>query len=212
MNTFRRLSIGMRAKLDEVFTGMENHEALAQSALKDLRNSVAMARVGLTRLRNDEARLRREQADAESRAERWKSRAKAEPQDDRAVECLRRAKQCQRTAELLSTRVLEQQRSAERLGEQVRELETRYSELASRYQLMRTREARARAFESLHTDLAGLGGDVEQVFENWEDRVVRSEVVGGLELELDQELELQYARAEEKSELLLELQQLRGEA
>jgi hypothetical protein len=76
---------------------------------------------------------------------------------------------------------------------------------------MRTREARARAFESLQADLAGLGGDVEQVFEGWEGRVVRSETFGGLSADFEEDLEDRYLKDEERVDLLAELEALRAE-
>jgi phage shock protein A len=211
MKGMRRLSIGFRAKVDEIFSGMENHEALAQSALSDLKESVGGARVGLARLKRDEARLRDEHGAALSKAGVWRDRAKQEGDQDRALDCLRRAKQCQTHADTLDKRLLEQRRASERLACEVRQLENRYSELSSRYQIMRTREARARAFESLQADLAGLGGDVEQVFEGWEGRVVRSETFGGLSADFEEDLEDRYLQDEERVDLLAELEALRAE-
>jgi hypothetical protein len=53
---------------------------------------------------------------------------------------------------------------------------------------------------------------VERVFERWEGRVTRSEYEGGVIFDNEQDLEARYLETEERQELLVELQTLRGES
>lgn len=212
MNSMKRLTLSIRAKLDQVLSEVENHEALAQSALKELHESIAGARVGLNRVERDEARLNKQKDEAAISAVRWRERAKGEADQDRALECLRRARRAEELVASIAQRLFDQKNIRERLTGEVRQLEVRYSELQSRYHLMRTRESRARAFETLQNDVAGVGGEVERVFERWEGRVTRSEYEGGVIIESGEDLEATYLETEERRELLLELQTLRGES
>lgn len=212
MNSMKRLTLSIRARLDQVLSEVENHEALAQSAMKELHESIAGARVGLNRVERDEARLNKQKDDAASSAIRWRERAKAETDQDRAIECLRRARQADEIVTSITQRLSDQKNIRERLTGEVRQLEVRYSDLQSRYHLMRTREARARAFETLQNDVAGIGGEVDRVFERWEGRVTRSEYEGGVIFDNEQDLEARYLETEERQELLVELQTLRGES
>lgn len=212
MNGMKRLTLSIRAKLDQVLSEVENHEALAQSALKELHESIASARVGLCRVERDEARLHKQKEDAQTSAKRWRERAKRESDQNDALECLRRGRQAEELSSSIAQRLVDQKSIRERLAAEVRQLEVRYSELQSRYHLMRTREARARAFETLQHDVAGVGGEMERVFERWEGRVTRSEYEGGVVLDSESDLETRYLEEEERESLLVELQALRGES
>lgn len=212
MNGMKRLTLSIRAKLDQVLSEVENHEALAQSALQELHESIASARVGLNRVERDEARLQKQKEDARASAQRWRERAKRESDQNDALECLRRGRQAEELSASIAQRLVDQKSIRERLASEVRQLEVRYSELQSRYHLMRTREARARAFETLQHDVAGVGGEMERVFERWEGRVTRSEYEGGVLLDSESDLETRYLEEEERESLLEELQALRGES
>ncbi|HTM46898.1 MAG TPA: PspA/IM30 family protein [Polyangiaceae bacterium] len=212
MNSMKRLTLSIRARLDQVLSEVENHEALAQSALKELHESIAGARVGLNRVERDESRLNKQKEESAASALRWRERAKTETDQGRALECLRRARRADELVSSIAQRLLDQRSIRERLTGEVRQLEVRYSELQSRYHLMRTREARARAFETLQNDVAGVGGEVERVFERWEGRVTRSEYEGGVIIDQEEDLEARYLESEERQELMVELQNLRGES
>ena len=59
MHAFRRWTAGLVSRVDWMVSQVENHEALAESAIRDVQRAAARARVQLGRVRQDGSTLRR---------------------------------------------------------------------------------------------------------------------------------------------------------
>jgi phage shock protein A len=212
MARFKRWTRGVVSSIDEFVVQIENHEAQVASALRELEQAVARAKVQLVRVDRDGKALEQSVSDEREAVVRWRERALREPQEARALECLRRHKRAVARARELEQRLLEHQRMEQQLRRDVRALETRLGELREQRNLMRTRQSRADAFGVVQ-GAAGLGTlELGDVFERWETRVTESEVASGCLITSLDSFEDEFVDAEEEAALKLELQALKEEA
>ena len=120
MARFKRWTHGFVASIDSMIVQVENHEALATSALRDLEQGVARSRVQLMRVERDGRSLRQALDDEREAAARWRDRARREENEARALECLRRHKRSEaRVSELNHN-----QTEHERIEQQLKRLNT----------------------------------------------------------------------------------------
>lgn len=209
--SLKKITVSVSTAIERVLNQMENHEAVAESALRDLQCRLAQAVAQLRRLERIGCALEREHATAQQEATRWRSRAKASSNDEQAIECLRRCKQGQQRLKELCERLTEQRELEVRLRRDIELLEQRFRALVSRRDALRARESRARAFELVSAELAVDAAPVEDVFERWETTVVEREYLSVTTDDWDA-LEAGLASQEERDELLRQLKELRGES
>lgn len=178
MNTFRRMSTSFVAHIDRVLGQIENHDALIESTLREMRRGAARAKTSLARVRRDGETLRRRHAEAESQEQTWRRRAVAcrDKDEEKALECLRRAKRARADAEALETRLREHDVRERELTEEVRRLEHRVTELQERHHRMRTRAACVEGVAQAEGVTGGPAQEIEAAFERWEERVAETEL------------------------------------
>ena len=209
MSLFKRWRSGVVAQLDGVVARMENHEALAQSALSALQAATARAKARLERVRRDGTTLRARLQHEQQADIQWKTRALASGDDDkRALECLRRSRQAQERATQLEQRVAEHERVQAQLEREVRTLDERLDGLRQTHHVMRTRKARVEALEAAH--MAGSDTDLDSIFERWEARLCETEQSESTLADEPDGFESGWNGEEERASLEAELQALRG--
>ncbi|MCG8592487.1 MAG: PspA/IM30 family protein [Proteobacteria bacterium] len=207
---FRRWTASLVSRVDWMVTQVENHEALVDAAIRDVRRAAARAKVQLGRVRQDGQRLRERLAQEEEAVIQWRERAQrsANENETRALECLRRSKRAGRRVKELRSRQAQHDQTEKQLAQDVSAVEERLGALIEQRNLMRTRQSRADALSSVRGCHAQLVGDLDEVFDRWETRVTEAEFEGGCALENDS-LEEEFLSAEEEDELRAELDELR---
>jgi phage shock protein A len=210
MARIKRWTHGFVASIDEFIVQVENHEAQVSSALRELTQRVARAKVQVARVERDGQSLRQSQVDEREATLRWRERALREADEARALECLRRSKRAERNEREYGRRLQEHERVEQSLKRDVMTLETRLRELREQRNLMRTRQSRAEAFEIVQ----GQGepsGELAVMFERWETTVAESEVASGCLIAEIDDFEGEFLDVEEEAALALELRALREE-
>jgi phage shock protein A len=196
-------------RVDAMIVQVENHEAQVTTAIAELGHLVAKAKVQLGRVQRDGEALRAlREREVEAR-DRWRARAAHEPDDGRALECLRRARQADRQVERVEARLDEHQRSEQQLQRDVAELEQRLRELVEQRNRMATRQTRAEAMAVVQAADAGLLGGLDEVFERWDTRLTTSEYESGCVEGPFDALDQAFQSQEEDRELTEELTELR---
>ena len=76
MSLFKRLSATLVSRIDQVVGEIENHDAVIQAALHDVRRKVAEARVRLTQVQRESERLQERIDEQQQHAEHWRERAR----------------------------------------------------------------------------------------------------------------------------------------
>jgi phage shock protein A len=212
MARIKRWTHGFVASIDSMIVQVENHEALATSALRDLEQGVARSKVQLLRVERDGRALAQALADEREAAARWRDRARREQDEQRGLECLRRFKRAETRVSELSHNQLEHDRIEQQLKRDVQTLERRLVELRQQRNTMRTRQSRAEAFNVVQGSGDVENGEIGQIFERWETRVAESEVASGCLVASIDSFDEEFLDAEEAASLRLELRALREEA
>jgi phage shock protein A len=212
MARIKRWTHGFVASIDSMIVQVENHEALATSALRDLEQGVARSKVQLMRVERDGRALRQALAEERDAASRWRDRARREQDEQRGLECLRRHKRSEARVAELSHHQLEHDRIEQALKRDVQTLERRLVELRQQRNTMRTRQSRAEAFNVVQGNGDVESGEIGQIFERWETRVAESEVASGCLVASIDGFDEEFLDAEEAASLKLELRALKEEA
>ena len=209
MQRIRLWTASLVSRVDGMVARIENHEALAASAIRDVRQAAARATVQLRRVRSDGARLRAEVAARHQAQRTWQERATRTARGDRekAIECLRRSKRAAREASELERRLVEHDRVEQQLARDVTAVEERLSRLEEQRNLLATRQSRAEALGTVREAQAPGGVEVDEVFGRWETRVAEREFEGGC-LARGDDLAQCFDEAEEGEELAAELDAL----
>jgi phage shock protein A len=178
MSRFKQWSTVFLSRVDSVVSRLENHEALVDSAIDEVRHSLAKAKVQLGRVRHDRETLQRRHHQALAAVHSWTERATSIAAEDeqRALECLRRKHGSAREAAGLESRLAEQVQVEERLVADIAAVEERLTRLLHQRNLLRTRESTAAAKGAMASATSPFGEDVGEVLERWEMQVVEAEL------------------------------------
>ena len=206
----KRLVTSVGASFEQFVNKVENHEAVAESVIRDVRASAAKLKVQMGGVNAQAERLRERRDKLAEDAGRWRERAKrfAAEDEDRAMECLRRMKR----SEAEQAQVVDQLAQYEDLGEKLKDrlaaVEARLSDLQLKRTALSSRSARAQVMGAGDQDPLS---DVNAVFDRWEMAVIEDEyldeVVGSKSDALERELDA----AEEREQLKAALDELKKE-
>lgn len=212
MARIKRWTHGFVASIDSMIVQVENHEALATSALRELEQGVARSKVQLLRVERDGRALAQALTEEREAADRWRERAKREEQEARALECLRRHKRSEARVHELTRNQSEHDRIEQQLRRDVHSLEQKLTDLRQQRNTMRTRQSRAEAFSIAQSATDRDHGEIGQIFERWDTRVTESEVLSGCLAVTNDSFDEELSNAEEIAALKLELADLKGDA
>lgn len=203
MNTFRRIASSITASFEWVANQVENHEALVNSALKEVQEASAKARVQLQKVQADGKGMRKKLIELREAEEQWKERAlKAAKLDEkRALECVKRRKRVQADIGTLEEQEREHAKLEKQLGEDLVKVEDRFQQLKKQRNLLRTRQSRAEAMGALHIEDSCLISEIDDIFERWETKVTEYELQGNCTVGDRDLLDEEFQSEEEESEL-----------
>ena len=206
MSLIRRISTSITSTVDRAVSKVENHDAIINAALRDTQQAAARSRVRLERVRKDGHGLRTKRGNLEVAVKRWTERAKSVAGEDeaKALECLRRKKECELQLRNLAESIAKHDELESRIAEQVKKIEARIGEVSQQRNMMRSRQSVADAMRTIH-DIEGVSyGDIEDTFDRWEINLGEAEILTGSVTEGDP-LETAFIAEEEAEELRAEL-------
>lgn len=213
MRMFTRISTSVMAALDRAVSTMENHDALVEAAINEVRQAMGQARARLNRVKSDSERFRARIVSLRGTAEQWAARAvQAGVSEDIALECLRRRRDCGIQIQQWEDLLRQQEALGKRLHETLSRMESRLRELQRQRDVLRTREAAA---EVLRVGEAFQGrsaaADIDRTLERWDAKIAADELVVEPSADVDT-LERSFLADEERVRLREELRRLqRGE-
>ncbi|MDY6798369.1 MAG: PspA/IM30 family protein [Pseudomonadota bacterium] len=209
MSIFKRLSTTLVSRIDQVVGEIENHDAVVQATLDDMRKKVAEARVRLGHVQREEQRLQEQIREQQENAERWRKRAVETAKDDeaKALECLSRRKHCQIQAEKLQQSLGQYRQASEKLSTDIASTEQRLAEVKQKLTLMRARQSTSSALKAsveTQNDAAQL---LENTFDRWEINISQTEMMIDDNPVVDP-IEREFVMREQQDELREELDAL----
>ncbi len=212
MSLFKRLSATLFSHVDQAVSQIENHDAVIDASIRDARRAAAQAKVRLARVRNDGQRLHAKLKALRETEASWieRARASAENDEDTALECLRRRRECQRQAAELESTLERHGELERRLATETQDLENRVSEISQQRNLMRTRQSTAEALRSINAIDSSATIDIDDTFERWEIQITDAELAAG-QADASDTLERQFLKVEDRNALRAELRAITGE-
>jgi phage shock protein A len=209
MSLFKRISATLVSRVDQVVSEMENHEAVIQATLNDMRKKVAEAKVRLGQVRREEERLRRQMAEQREHARRWRRRAVDSAKDDEAMalECVGRSHQCQTQVERLEQAAAQYAQTAQRLAGDIVASEQRLAEIKQKLTLMRARQSASSAMSATSEPDGNMSQLLDDTFDRWEINISQAEMTVESFPDVDP-MEREFVTREKEEELRRELNEL----
>lgn len=167
------LMTSINASFDQFVEKMEDHDAVAQNLITDIRKAAAQVRIEARAAKNHQNHLEHQKSQLIAEATQWKARALActrSGDDEKAKECLKLLNSKQAECDQLEQSIAKQAVHVENLDGQVSRIETQLNELVAKRAQMLSREASGRvstAIQSRRED--------DSVFERWEKELMVKE-------------------------------------
>lgn len=179
MSIFKRLSTTLVSRIDHVVGEIENHEAVVQATLDDMRKKVAEAKVRLGQVHREEQRLQAQIREQQENAERWRKRAvdTAKQDEAKALECVSRRRHCQMQAEKLQQSLGQYQQTSEKLSADIASTEQRLAEVKQKLTLMRARQSTSSALKASSETQSDAAQLLEDTFDRWEINIGQAEIM-----------------------------------
>ena len=209
MSLIRRISTSITSSVDRAVSKVENHDAIINSALRDTQQAAARSRVRLERVRKDGKALKTRRVDLKVSVSRWTERARsiAATNEPKALECLRRRKDCETQLQNLDESIEKHDELEARIVEQVKKIEARIGEVAQQRNMMRSRQSVAEAMRTINNIEGVSYGEIEDTFDRWEINLGETEILTGSMATTDP-LDSAFLAEEDTTELRAELSEL----
>jgi phage shock protein A len=209
MSLIRRISTSITSSVDRAVSKVENHDAIINSALRDTQQAAARSRVRLERVRKDGQALKTRRVDLKVSVSRWTERARsiAATNEPKALECLRRRKDCETQLQNLHESIEKHDELEARIVEQVKKIEARIGEVAQQRNMMRSRQSVAEAMRTINNIEGVSYGEIEDTFDRWEINLGETEILTGSMATTDP-LDSAFLAEEDTTELRAELSEL----
>jgi len=209
MSLIRRISTSITSSVDRAVSKVENHDAIINAALRDTQQAAARSRVRLERVRKDGHELKSRHANLKQAVVRWTDRAQSVAATDeaKALECLRRRKECEAQIRSLQLSIEKHEDLEIRISEQVKKIEARIGEVAQQRNMMRSRQSVADAMRTINNIEGVSYGEIEDTFDRWEINLGETEILTGAMSNTDR-LESEFLAEEDVTELRAELEVL----
>ena len=207
MSLFRRISTSITSSVDRAVSKVENHDAIVNAALRDTQQAAARSRVRLARVRKDGQALKDRYQSLQLAETRWTERARSVAASDeaKALECLRRRKDCEKQLRALDDSIEKHEELEVRISGQVKKIEARIGEIAQQRNMMRSRQSVAEAMRTINNIEGVSYGEIEDTFDRWEINLGETEILLGATTDRDP-LETAFLAEEDTEELRAELE------
>ena len=209
MSIFKRLSATLVSSIDQVVGEIENHDAVVQATLGDMRKRIAEAKVRLGQVHREKERSETEIQKQQENVHRWKHRAVESAKDDetKALECVSRGRHCQVQVEKLKQSIQQYQQAAEKLASDIYSSEQRLAEVKQKLTLMRARQSTTSALHATSDSNHNTTQVLDDTFDRWEINISQSEMAIDIDPIVDP-IEHEFVIREHEDELRNELQDL----
>jgi phage shock protein A len=212
MSMFKRISTTITSSVDKAVSRVENHDAIINAALQETQAAAAKSRVRLARVQRDGESLRTRHRDLQIAVGRWTDRAKKVAAEDeaKALECLRRRKDCEAQVKNLEASIANHCELEQRVTDNLKKIEARIGEVSHQRNMMRSRQSVAEATRIVNNIEGVSYGQIEDTFDRWEINLGESEIMVGSSCNTDT-LDSTFLAEEDQDDLRAELADLLGE-
>ncbi len=209
MSLFKRLSTTLFSRIDQVVGEIENHDAVIQASLNDMRKKVAEAKVRLGQVHREKEQLEQQSQELQGNARRWQQRAVdcADADEEKALECVSRSRFCEQKNARLRQAINQYAQTADKLGQDIESSEQHLGEMKQKLTLMRARQSTTSAISATSEMNNNVENQLDETFGRWEINISQTEMLVD-PLEPTDVLERDFLAKEKKGDLRKELTQL----
>jgi len=206
MSTLRRIAASITTSFDWMVNQIENHEALVETALREMQQAAGKARVQLKRVKLDGKKMRESLDELSNRAETWAQRAVRIRDEDekKALDCIRRRNAAKKERAQVEKRLEAHSKLEVQLESDLKQIYSRLEELKQKKNMYLAREYRAKAQQVGKLPDIDLITEVDDIFVRWDSKIDLTEIYAAPADELEEE----FSSQEEEEELLAELDEL----
>ena len=203
MNTFKRMFVTVKSQIDTAADYVENHEAMAGVAIKDLQLMAAKTAVHLRHIQEMSNRQQLMLDELNGEALRWSERAVLVKDQDqqRALECVKRLRFTKSRIQQIEKQLVESRRVENQVRSDLDKIQNKLQMLKKKKELLAARQNRVDVMASLEKQNSFYEEDIQDVFERWEDRVTGGEYKYQEELPDDDQFSVEFEKLEEEGEL-----------
>lgn len=178
MSIFKRLSTTLVSRVDQVVGEIENHDAVIQATLDEMRKKIAQAKVNLAQVQREEAKLKQKIETRKNDQQRWRERAVSSAKNDeaKALTCLQRSQQCEKEVARLKQSLDTYQQTSQQLSDDITQSEAQLAELSQKQTLMRARQSSSAALNASNKTIDDENRQLEDTFDRWEVKVCQAEM------------------------------------
>jgi len=173
MNVFTRVTTRVASSFDWVMNQIENHDALVQSAIREVQESGVKARIQLGRVQADGRKIETRIQTLTEQIELWTERARRTSLDDEqaALECIRRKREAEREKKYLNDQFIQHKAFVEQLTKELKGLETKLEELKRKRNAFSAKQHRSEAVRAGQLSEYGVVSEIDEIFERWETKL-----------------------------------------
>jgi len=178
MSLFKRLSATLVSRVDRVVGEIENHSAVAQASIIDMRKKVAEAKVRLSQVQREGDKLKQQIDEQNENVERWRQRAIECAQSDeaKALQCVQRSRQCQQQSDVWKQSHQQYIQTAEKLAQNIETSESRLYAMQQKVTLMQARQSSNAAMHMTTQHDEDKELFLNDTFERWEINLTAGEM------------------------------------
>lgn len=161
MGILDRMSRLIRANINDLLDRAEDPEKMLNELMREMESSISEARMQVANTIAQEKELEGELQDAQRDAREWERRAEmavGAGKDDLAREALRRKRDAESIATVYATQLSSHQETVSRLKHQLRLLEAKYDEAASKRDILIARHRATQAQRQMTETVSSLPG------------------------------------------------------
>ena len=216
MNLFTRITATLAATADQAVSRFENHDAIAQGALRQARQALVKARVQNNRVKRDGDALRKKAEELNNDDKLWTQRARdvAAEDEEKALQCLAHRQQCRQLQAQTQERLSRHEALESTVQARLKTVESRLEQIIQQRNHMRSRESVAEAMCVMGRCEDDGQDNVDTVFERWEVSIGETEMRADAHYSLAEckdTLQREYEAKERTDALKLELTELLAE-
>lgn len=176
MNSLKRIFISMKSQIDHVADDFENHEALADIAIKELHETACRTRLHLHRVSKMSEQYNKQLQELQTQTALWSGRAiKAKDDENKALQCVKRLRQVQLQISSLEEQQLESSAQESKIRDDLNMLQDQLQTLRNKKEILAARQNRSTVKDVLYDPQAGSFQEAKNVFDRWEGSVVSTE-------------------------------------
>ena len=211
MSIIKRLSTTLVSSIDNLVADIENHDAVIQASLADMRKKITTATIRLNQIQRDERQLQERINTLQDQADKWRQRAidtgtadaNGHADETKAMACLVQRKNCLQQITQLEQERQQYQQVAHTLAQDIASSQQQLNDLSHKHRLLRARQSSAEAMQ-LGNQSIPQQGTLNDTFERWEIRIAQETTTLPVPSLIDP-LETEFVKAEHAHALKAEL-------